>query len=65
MLESVFSRLTALVGILTGVLGIAAVAGVGVAVILNAISALLWLFLVGLRLSRLDGKSEGDPIIEQ
>ena len=53
MLKGVFNRLTAYIGILTGVLGIAAVAGVGIAVILNAICATLWLFLVGYKLYRL------------
>lgn len=53
MLKGVFSRLTAYVGILTGILGMAAVAGVSIAVILNAVSATVWLFLVGYRLYRL------------
>ena len=37
----------------TGILGIAAVAGVSIATILNAVSATIWLFLVGYRLYRL------------
>jgi hypothetical protein len=53
MLKGAFSKLTAYVGILTGLLGAAAVAGVGVAVILNALAALVWVFLVGFRLYRL------------
>jgi hypothetical protein len=53
MLKGVFSKLTAYVGIVTGVFGIAAVAGVGIAIILNAVAATIWLFLVGYRLSRL------------
>ncbi len=53
MLKGVFSKPTAYIGMLTGVLGIAAVAGVGMAVILNAILATIWLFLVGYRLYRL------------
>jgi hypothetical protein len=53
MLKSAFSKLTAYTAILTGVLGIAAVAGVGIAVILNAVGATLWLFFVGYRLYRL------------
>lgn len=53
MLKGVFNKLTAYVGILTGILGIAAVAGVSIAVILNAVSATIWLFLVGYRLYRL------------
>jgi hypothetical protein len=53
MLRGVFSRLTAYVGIVTGVFGIAAVAGLGIAIILNALAATIWLFLVGYRLYRL------------
>jgi hypothetical protein len=53
MLKSVFSKLTAYVGIVTGVFGIAALAGVGIAIILNAVAATIWLVLVGYRLCRL------------
>jgi hypothetical protein len=53
MLKGVFSKPTAYIGILTGVLGIAAVVGVSLAVILNAVLATIWLFFVGYRLSRL------------
>ncbi|MDI6694214.1 MAG: hypothetical protein QME21_04130 [Anaerolineales bacterium] len=53
MLKGVFNKLTAFVGILTGILGIIAVAGVSIAVILNAVSATIWLFLVGYRLYQL------------
>ncbi len=56
MLKGVFSKLTAYIGILTGVLGIAAVAGLSIAVILNAVSATIWLFFVGYRLYRLAGQ---------
>lgn len=56
--SDVFSKLTAYVGILTGVLGIAAVAGASIAVILNAVAATIWLFLVGYRLYRL-GQQDG------
>jgi hypothetical protein len=52
MLKSGFGKLTAYLGILTGVLGLVAVAGVSVAVILNALAATLWLFFVGYRLVR-------------
>lgn len=54
MLKGVFSKITAYLGILTGILGIAAVAGVGIAVILNALFATIWLFFVGYRLLKLD-----------
>jgi hypothetical protein len=53
MLKGVFSKLTAYLGIVTGVFGIAAVAGVDMAIILNALAATIWLFLVGYRLYRL------------
>ena len=53
MRKGVFNKLTAYVGIATGALGIVAVAGVSIAVILNAVSATIWLFLVGHRLYRL------------
>jgi hypothetical protein len=53
MMKGVFNKFTAYVGIATGILGIVAVAGVSIAVILNAVSATLWLFLVGYRLYRL------------
>lgn len=53
MLKGVFGKPTAYVGILTGILGIVAVAGVSIAVILNAVAALIWLFMVGHRLYRL------------
>lgn len=53
MLKSVFSKFAAYVGILTGVFGIAAVAGVGIAIIPNAVAATIWLFLIGYRLYRL------------
>jgi hypothetical protein len=53
MLKSVFSKLTAYVGILTGILGILAVAGMDVAIILNALFAMLWLFMIGPKLYRL------------
>lgn len=52
MLKSGFGKLTAYLGIITGVLGFLAVAGVSVAVILNALAATLWLFFVGYRLVR-------------
>jgi hypothetical protein len=53
MLKGVFNKVTAYLGILTGILGIAAVAGVSIAVILNALFATIWLFFVGYRLLKL------------
>jgi hypothetical protein len=56
MLKGVFSKLTAYMGILTGMLGLVAVAGLNMAVILNAVAATVWLFFVGFRLYRLAGQ---------
>lgn len=53
MLRGVFSRVTAYLGIATGILGLAAVAGIGAAVVPNAVCATVWVFLVGYRLYRL------------
>jgi hypothetical protein len=53
MRKSSFGRPAAYMGILTGILGIAVVAGVDMAVIPNAVTATIWLFLVGYRLYRL------------
>ncbi len=53
MLKSVFSKLTAYIAILIGILGIVAVAGVSIAVILNAVFATIWLFFIGYRLYQL------------
>ena len=53
MRKGLFNRVTAWLGIATGLLGLAAVAGVGVAVILNALAATAWLLLVGYKLIRL------------
>ena len=53
MLKGVFNKGTAYLGILTGILGIAAVAGVSIAVIMNAIFATIWLFFIGYRLLKL------------
>lgn len=53
MRKSVFSKVTAYLGVITGILGMVALAGVSIAVILNAVCATVWLFLVGYRLYRL------------
>lgn len=50
MRGGVFNRLTAYLGIVTGVLGLAAVAGFDLAVILNAVGATVWVLLVGVKL---------------
>lgn len=53
MLKGVFNRPTAYLGIATGILGIVAIGGFGVAIILNAVCATIWILLVGYRLCRL------------
>lgn len=62
MLNGVFSKPTAYVGILTGILGIIAVAGVGIAVILNAVFATIWLLMVGYRLIQLSQERQFDQL---
>lgn len=59
MLKGVFNKVTAYVGLATGILGIIAVAGswftsaLGVATLLASALTMLWVFLVGSRLIRL------------
>jgi hypothetical protein len=53
MLKSAFSHLTAYVGVITGLLGIASLTGWSIAIILNALFATIWIFLSGYRLYRL------------
>jgi hypothetical protein len=53
MLRGVFSRVSAYLALATGVLGIASLAGWGVAIILNAVCATLWLLFAGTGLWRL------------
>ena len=58
MLKGIFSKLTAYLGLATGILGIVAVAGsffgvLSAMIILVSILTMLWVFLVGLRLYRL------------
>lgn len=52
MRKSGFSRLTAYAGLATGLSGVAALTGWGIAIIGNALLATVWLFLVGARLVR-------------
>lgn len=52
MKQGLFNTLTAYLGVAIGVLGLAAAAGVSVAVILNALTATVCLLLVGFRLIR-------------
>jgi hypothetical protein len=53
MLRGVFHKITAYLGLATGILGIAAPTRLSVAIIGNALCATAWLFLVGYRLYQL------------
>jgi hypothetical protein len=53
MLQGAFGRMTAFLAMTTGVLGIVSLAGWGVTIILNALFATAWLFLLGVRFCRL------------
>jgi len=53
MLRGVFDKITAFLALATGVLGIAALTGLSLAIIGNALFATVWLFFVGYRLYRL------------
>ena len=53
MLKGVFSKTTAYLALITGVLGIVSVAGWSVTIILNAIFATIWILFVGFGLRRL------------
>jgi hypothetical protein len=53
MLRGPFSKITAYLGVITGLLGIASLTGVSVFIIGNALFATAWLFFVGYRLCRL------------
>jgi hypothetical protein len=54
MLKGVFSRVTAYLGLITGILGIASLTRLSFTIIGNALCATVWLFLVGYRLCRLN-----------
>ena len=53
MLKGIFNKVTAAVGLVTGVLGIVSITGWTVTIVLNAIFATVWLLLVAYRLYRL------------
>jgi hypothetical protein len=53
MLRGAFDKIAAYLALATGVLGIASLTGLGVAIIGNALFATAWLFCVGYRLHRL------------
>ena len=56
MLKGIFSKSTAYVGLVTGVLGLVSLAGWNVTIIMNAVLATVWVLLVGYRLYRLGGR---------
>jgi hypothetical protein len=53
MLRGIFNKITAYLGLATGILGFAAPTRVSVVIIGNALCATAWLFLVGYRLCQL------------
>jgi hypothetical protein len=53
MLRGAFSKITAYLGVATGILGIVSLTGVSLTIIGNAFFATAWLFFVGYRLYRL------------
>lgn len=58
MLKGIFSKSTAYLGLVTGVLGIVSIAGMNVTIIMNAVLATVWVLLAGYRLYRLGGQSD-------
>ena len=56
MLRGVFNKVTAYLGLATGLLGIASLTGLGLIIIGNALFATVWLFFVGYGLYRLGQK---------
>jgi hypothetical protein len=53
MLRGVFNKITAYLGLATGILGIVSVAGLTLTIIMNALFATAWILVVGYRLYRL------------
>jgi hypothetical protein len=53
MLRGVFNKITAYLGLATGVLGIVSLAGFSLIIIMNALFATAWILVVGYRLYRL------------
>lgn len=53
MLGGVFNKITAYLGLATGILGIVSVAGLTLTIIMNALFATAWILVVGYRLYRL------------
>src|SRR3989475_2876537 len=53
MLGGVFNKITAYLGLATGILGIVSLAGLTLTIIMNALFATAWILVVGYRLCRL------------
>ena len=53
MLRGVFNKITAYLGLATGILGIVSLTGLSVTIIMNALFATAWILVVGYRLYRL------------
>ena len=53
MLRGVFNKITAYLGLATGILGIASLTGLSLTIIMNALFATAWILVVGYRLCRL------------
>jgi hypothetical protein len=53
MLRGVFNKITAYLGLATGILGIVSLAGLSLTIIMNALFATAWILFVGYRLYRL------------
>jgi hypothetical protein len=61
MLRGVFNRITAYLGLATGILGIVALTGLALAIIMNALFATAWILVVGYRLCQLAQKRSPEP----
>jgi hypothetical protein len=53
MLKGVFNKITAYLGVATGILGIVSLTGLSLTIIMNALFATAWILVVGYRLYRL------------
>ena len=58
MLKGNFGKITASLGMATGILGVVSLAGFAVTIIANAILATIWVFLVGYSLYRVTARTE-------
>jgi hypothetical protein len=53
MLRGVYNKITAYLGLATGILGIVSLTGLSLTIIMNALFATVWILVVGYRLCRL------------